>query len=483
MTPPRKDNRSVTPPRWSWQTHRDRQEIAPALGKGPRDTYWRVPGARRVDTGQATARRLSIWDAVSVAFAVAGLFYFSGSLVAPLTPEGAASSTAVQLLGLGFGFLSFLGLIVRPGAVTRAFTKAWPVLIPVALAMLSMTWSIDIGVSLRRVLALLFATLFGLWIVDRFPLHIVLPLIAWSAVLIVVANVVTSLALPSMGVHPGTTVQGEPNPHAGAWRGLFDHKNDFGRMMALCVSILWVATGPGQRWRRVRWGALALGYLGVAGSNSAQAALLAVAVPIFGHILFLLRPLSPSKRAMVVLMAGPVMVTGWVFYQFVFVFVLSLLGKDPTLTGRTEIWIGVLRALQGNMGLGGGFGAGWDLVGERLYILMGIRIGHAHNGFLDLMTDLGVVGLCVMLTFYVYLTVLSVHTSFGDRFQDLGRLGFAVATFALVGNGAASFLLLHNSIYWVLPVVCVAAMRRDNRRPTASRRAPPPRPVKNIFAS
>jgi hypothetical protein len=41
----------------------------------------------------------------------------------------------------------------------------------------------------------------------------------------------------------------------------------------------------------------------------------------------------------------------------------------------------------------------------------------------------------------------------------MALLGFGIGVFTFVGNWAASFMLLQNSLYWVIPVACVAALK------------------------
>lgn len=289
--------------------------------------------------------------------AVFGLFFFSGSMVVLLTPVGATSSPKVQAIGLALGLFSGLDVLLRRGAIARAASLVWPALIPIAFVIASMLWSVDPALSARRIFGLLCATSFALWLFERFHDRGLFALLAGAAILIVLANVATAIAVPAIGTHPALTELGDPNPHVGAWRGLYDHKNDFGRMMALCVLILWIAYAVRRSWRRAVGLGLLVGYLGVAGSTSGQAAFLSVAVPLLVRILAALRPLSPVRRAMVVAVSLPALVTVYLFSQIVVTVVLGLLGKDPSLTGRTDIWLGTLMAMKGNMALGGGFGA------------------------------------------------------------------------------------------------------------------------------
>lgn len=425
--------------------------VRPRISPFARIAY-RIPGApmSRSDFGASV-------------FAVFGLFFFSGTLVVLLTAEGAESSPMVQFFGLTIGLVSLVDYMLRPGALNRLFGLYWPVMIPILFACASITWSVEPMLTARRLAGLIFATSFALWLTERFMRQGLFPVIAGAAMSIVVANVVVAVAIPSMGVHPALTEIGDPNPHVGAWRGLFDHKNDFGRMMALCILILWIAFFSRRSWRPAVGLSLLIGYVGVLGSTSGQAALLAVAIPGIVLSIAWLRPLPAAKRAMAVLIAGPSLVVIYILSQIVIAFVLGLLGKDPSLTGRTEIWLGTLRAIEGNMALGGGYGAGWNLVGERLFLMTGIDVGHAHNGYLDLVTDLGGAGLVVMALFYLTLLIAGIRAFYANIATETALLAIGVAAFALIGNWVASFLILHNSLYWVLPIVCFVNLMRAFR--------------------
>lgn len=399
-------------------------------------------------------------EALARLVAVAGLFFMTGSLVVTLTPSGAASSGKVQALGAAFGLWGALGLLARRGALNRVVVLYWPVLLAPALAAASLVWTVDPALTLRRAGALALTTVFALWLVERFSARTLFGLVVAALALTVFANLANVVVRPAMGVHQAFDAMGDEAAHAGEWRGLYFHKNDFGRMMAFCVALLGVAivTAPRLRWLTLPAALAAL--LGVAGSGSGQAAFLSALMPLLLLFVVALGRASARGRAMMVVFAVPFAVLMAMLWQMLFATVLELLGKDPTLTGRTEIWAGVLAALRGNFALGGGFGAGWDIVGDRLYALTAISVGHAHNGYLDLMTDLGALGLGLVLALMLWLLIAGLRAVLSGAEPMLGLLAFVVAAFALVGNWAASFLLLHNSVYWVLPVVLVAHLRR-----------------------
>lgn len=69
----------------------------------------------------------------------------------------------------------------------------------------------------------------------------------------------------------------------------------------------------------------------------------------------------------------------------------SQLGRDDTLTGRTDVWAAVLPAMGQQPIFGYGFGSFWTDARRQFY-----EISDAHNGYLDILLELGAVG----LTFY-----------------------------------------------------------------------------------
>lgn len=76
---------------------------------------------------------------------------------------------------------------------------------------------------------------------------------------------------------------------------------------------------------------------------------------------------------------------------------LQTMGRDPTLTGRTEIWNEVL-GLTGNPLLGTGFESFW--MGERLQKMWSLHWWHpneAHNGYLEIFLNLGWMGVILLL--------------------------------------------------------------------------------------
>src|SRR5260370_24790907 len=102
-----------------------------------------------------------------------------------------------------------------------------------------------------------------------------------------------------------------------------------------------------------------------------------------------LRVVSQIPWAVHALVAAILIVSFSVLFLDVGGSVMATMGRDPTLTGRTEIWKVVLGE-KGNPMLGTGFESFW--LGKRLEKIWSLYWWHpneAHNGYLEVFLNLG----------------------------------------------------------------------------------------------
>jgi exopolysaccharide production protein ExoQ len=111
---------------------------------------------------------------------------------------------------------------------------------------------------------------------------------------------------------------------------------------------------------------------------------------------------------------------------------IESLGRDTTLTDRTDIWDLLLPMAKTNLWFGSGYENFW--MGDRLlkiWPLVG-RINEAHNGYLEIVLDTGVVG----LAFFINYLVSAYHRCKQDLLSnpDYGRFAMAFFFTMLVYN-------------------------------------------------
>lgn len=118
----------------------------------------------------------------------------------------------------------------------------------------------------------------------------------------------------------------------------------------------------------------------------------------------------------------------------IFSLFFEITGKDPTLTGRTEIWALVLSQNINDLITGVGFQSFW--IPEKLSKIILFQYwmpNQSHNGYVDMMLEIGLVG----LTLFIAL----VYSLFKEvSFKDNG-LWVSIVTFVLLLNFSESTLI------------------------------------------
>lgn len=111
----------------------------------------------------------------------------------------------------------------------------------------------------------------------------------------------------------------------------------------------------------------------------------------------------------------------------------SAVGRDTTLTGRTEIWAGLLPDLKNQPILGYGFSGFWTNARIREH-----EIQQAHNGYLDMWLQLGFAGLLLTAVFLISCAIRA-HKIL-ERDFDYGCLYLCFALMIVIDTIADSSL-------------------------------------------
>jgi len=145
--------------------------------------------------------------------------------------------------------------------------------------------------------------------------------------------------------------------------------------------------------------------------------------------------------------------------------IFEMLGRDSTLTNRTELWE-VVRAQKANSFVGAGFMSFWT--GARMaavWAALGVGINQAHNGYLEQFLNLGYVGVAFIFLLML-VAVGKILTQFkSDPDVALLRLCLLVAI-ALFNYTEAAFYGV-SSIWTLFLVACldVTPLSREQREP------------------
>lgn len=368
------------------------------------------------------------------------------------TPDDAAAQIQVagdpvqQRVWL-VSFVVIAGLVLRHHRrVLRAALRTTIPWVLTGLALLSTAWSAAPALTLRRGVLLLGMSAFGAYLAARFPGAALVRLLGAVLAAITLLSIAFALALPAYGLEHGL--------HAGLWRGIFAHKNELGRVMSFGATLwlLRVLYGDGRRSINIAFLALSVAVLILAGSSTFLVVFVAVGVALAG-IRLLQSGLGVVGLLLVV--SGIVVPAGTVWLLANYERILALLGRDPTLTGRTAYWELARIAIERRPLLGYGYGGFWQGGREGpasdFILAVGQNPTHAHNGILDFWLTLGLVGVLLFVG-SLGVNLVRATAQLGRRDGGAGAFPLAFLLYLVASNVTESDIMTYNSVVWLLYV-------------------------------
>lgn len=230
--------------------------------------------------------------------------------------------------------------------------------------------------------------------------------------------------------------------HGGPIQGILGNSNLLAMvaLLALIVFAIQLADRPPRRGVVVAWLVVAGLTLVLTRSSTVIVAALATAV-VLAFALWT-RRVGPDRRRPVYLTAAAVVVAGIVLVSVFASRIPALFGKSEDLTGRLDIWAKVIGLAQERPAFGWGwvsYWAPWVSLFHDLAERNGVVYLQAHNAWLDVWLQLGVVGL-------VLFALLVVSTLWRSWFAAVDRPRVDVAD------------RLPYTAYALLPLLLLAAL-------------------------
>jgi len=401
----------------------------PPIGRG----QWRPLGAPPPK---------SAFEHLEQGFVVIALILFSEALFTHLFADPAAqeASRVLRLVWPPLYAIAIMGVVLCAHRVWKVVLTSPMLLILPLIAIASATWSINPDVSFRRGIAILFTTLFGIYLAARFSPREALRMFAIAWLVIGLLSFFMGAALPSMGVMHEI--------HVGAWRGVFVEKNTLGGHMAkaafLFAMLAWFDPSLRKLWL---FGLLLAAALVLLSTSKTSLLGLLLGLGVVGIGMFAQR--------------GPVMTLSlvWLCVFFGVVigavvalapeFAFGLIGREPTLTGRTDIWATLAQRISERPWLGYGYAAFWGLDSLPAHFVretLEWDVPTAHNGWLETCLSIGLVGLALFAVDLLQSIVRALRRAAIDPFA-LYATGF-ILQFVLFSI-SESTILQQNSISWV----------------------------------
>jgi exopolysaccharide production protein ExoQ len=352
-----------------------------------------------------------------------------------------------------YAFLAWTMWRDRAEAWTTARTV--PLLIGLlALATISTLWSIDSGGTLRRSVWLALTMCFGLYLAWRYDWKELLNVVGMAFIVLIAGSIALGALAPSIG---RMTFE-----HPGAWSGLWTHKNTLGGIMALgvaaCASAAIVMPERRKLWIGAALGAFALVLLSTS-KTALVASMLGVAVIVAGTMV----RRGPVTTILVGAGALASIVLGAAIVFLAPDLLVAALGRDLTLTGRTDIWDAAAPAVAAQPWLGYGYYAFWlPDNGPAYWVREAVAwpVASAHSSWLELALGMGRIGV-VLFAMQLIATLRRGAGALRDAHAGLWAPAF-LATFALY-TLSESHALQANNLFWTIYVAVAARLALDAR--------------------
>ena len=372
------------------------------------------------------------------------LFHFSGALLPLILLGGASegdgfnSNTAdlslVAKINLLIYFVTLILVVLRWKKFLTLASKEiffWPF---VVLASFSFFWSSMPETTAKGVVYALGTTFFGIYFASRYTVKEQLNHLAWTLGFIMFLSLFFVVALPYYGIMGGI--------HAGAVRGIYIHKNVFSPVIVLSVVVFFLQALDAKEYKWRWWGLFATSIaFGIMSRSSTALGLMIIMLFLcMSFHIFRLRYEMLISSILLILIVGSFGILWFVEFggsELIF----GALGKDATLSSRTEIWSYVWDSIERQPWLGYGLRGFWnDLNGPSAYILraMRVKVHYAHNGFLEICLSSGLLGFSLFVSNFLFVVSKSLsalrnsHTIAG--FWPLILLTYIILTNLTEGN-------------------------------------------------
>ena len=359
--------------------------------------------------------------------------------------EGTVSNKVFWLIILGLTLFSWSVIRKEPSASFVLNTQSYLLFAYIAYSLISILWSDVTFISLRRsfqqviiVACMMMPFLLGL---DHKE---ILRKVSWIFAVFVLLNVAL---IPVFGIADF------------GYRGICPQKNILGQISAVAFFFCTYSTFTGAlHIRRLFSLCSILSIFLIVISNSKTSLGLILVVPILSYFLVLIGNTKDGLKkvffgSLLVISSGLISAT-FLLIPLSIYDVSEVIFNDRTFTGRTFIWDFASYYINKEPFFGYGFGSFWGVGVDTKAIGQGFIGGllQAHNGYIDIVLDLGYLGLA-LATLYIVSLFGSVFSSSRDD-QGLAILLLSCLLFVLLNNTMESSLFRGYTPLWVFFLFC-----------------------------
>lgn len=328
----------------------------------------------------------------------------------------------------------------------------------VGLAFVSVAWTTDVPTTTSYLLTQVAPIMLCSLALGTFRRDAILKALLRVSELVVFATVVACVVSPAARTQKVDPTLRSVEIIASGFRGTFIHKN----LMAIAMVAAMVIALAFERRRDLRIAVLIAATVLVFLSRSGTG-ILSLVIPLsFPVLRFALRQTDRRVRTARISFIICATLVGALAAYFSVDAVLGMLGKDRTLSQRSEIWRFSIEAIRERPVLGYGWGgAYYNWLSEPTFTIhrkLGFPAAHAHSGVLMILLQVGLVGLVMVLTLLGRVIRTGMRLMVAGNFHE--GFFFVAIPGTLLLAGFAEPTLSGAGLFW-LAVMCPMLVHRD----------------------
>jgi O-antigen ligase len=349
-------------------------------------------------------------------------------------------------------------ILVGHKSMLRVASQNKVLLLAPAFGALSALWSASPSMTFRVTVELLLTMAFAFYLSERFSTERLMRILVFTGVVTAFLSIVLVILLPAVGIYH--------RDDSGAWQGITSHKNALGIAMAYLLTPIFFIRASLLKKAIYVGTALFLIYK----CQSRGAWFITAGMLLLVAWIGLFRRLKRNEKLLITLISISIVVVVVGLGIAYFEPIMKGIGKDPTMTGRTDIYIAVVKSIMKHPFFGYGMGAFWFGVNpESNAIAMEIHwpsIGYAENGVLEAWLQIGAIGL--VLAMYPVIRALQLCVRLLRHPFYNARVGWFLSLLflELITNIEGGMVLTPSSLNWTLTLVAVVGIMKEYRQYT-----------------
>ncbi|MBN3943675.1 MAG: O-antigen ligase family protein [Nostoc sp.] len=269
-----------------------------------------------------------------------------------------------------------------------------------AIVIFSLLWSEDLSSSLTYLRGLIRIYFLAIYLAMRYPLREQIKLIAWALGVAAALSMLFSAFVPGY-IHESPEL-------LGMWSGIYGHKNELGYMMAWSAGVFLHLALSGHRYRWLMWALYGISTCLIILSRSTTSLTILLTMIL---LLPFYRSLKKTNYKLQVIMITSTLMLLMISSILLLnnaETVVGTSGKDLTFNGRSDLWELVISKILERPWLGYGFSGFWTSNAASKLRATYDWASNAHNGFLELLLELGFLGFLTFAAGFIRFFVMAL---------------------------------------------------------------------------